>query len=525
MSKARATDSATISELRLLLDIPEDEPIFGFNEYARILTKSIIGTYPQFTMGIFGKWGTGKSTLLKRIEHLLKTSHADKAMTVSFDAWRYHHEEHMILPIVDTIAENLVSGDSYWRKLGEDIRRLALSILSAISLKTPYVDLEGEKALNKWQTKNKLRSDYINWLRELQKALDTARTSDPDRRIVIMIDDLDRCLPSKVIDVLESIKVMLDVPGFIFVLALDESTIIKAVDNYYGPGYGISSKDYVKKLVQVEFRLPPLRVSDITEYTRMLQSSTCNRDMQVSHVLSQMVPMVAGDNPREVKRFINSVLLATDIMKNMNVQVSADQQVVFMAMEFRWPGISRAIVSDESLRKGMIELFNAKSSSREPSLSEKEVKNIEIILENNPGLERFLTKTPGNELLHMSAKKFKELAHYTSLTRERKAAHTEDLIYMVMSELTDRERRVLILRFGMEDGTIRTLKEVGLEFNLSAERIRQIEAKALRRLRHPSRSGRLRALLSSMDELDNSSQYILKAIFGSAWQDYLIVQQ
>jgi len=238
-----------------------------------------------------------------------------------------------------------------------------------------------------------------------------------------------------------------------------------------------------------------------------------------------MVPMVAGDNPREVKRFINSVLLATDIMKNMNVQVSADQQVVFMAMEFRWPGISRAIVSDESLRKGMIELFNAKSSSREPSLSEKEVKNIEIILENNPGLERFLTKTPGNELLHMSAKKFKELAHYTSLTRERKAAHTEDLIYMVMSELTDRERRVLILRFGMEDGTIRTLKEVGLEFNLSAERIRQIEAKALRRLRHPSRSGRLRALLSSMDELDNSSQYILKAIFGSAWQDYLIVQQ
>ncbi|MFC2035924.1 RNA polymerase sigma factor RpoD [Chloroflexota bacterium] len=65
----------------------------------------------------------------------------------------------------------------------------------------------------------------------------------------------------------------------------------------------------------------------------------------------------------------------------------------------------------------------------------------------------------------------------------------------VLSEITPREQRVLVLRFGLEDGRSRTLEEVGLEFNVTRERIRQIEAKALRKLRHPSRSRKLRGYL------------------------------
>ena len=65
----------------------------------------------------------------------------------------------------------------------------------------------------------------------------------------------------------------------------------------------------------------------------------------------------------------------------------------------------------------------------------------------------------------------------------------------VLSTLTDREAKVLKLRFGLEDGRSRTLEEVGKEFNVTRERIRQIEAKALRKLRHPSRSKRLKDFL------------------------------
>lgn len=66
---------------------------------------------------------------------------------------------------------------------------------------------------------------------------------------------------------------------------------------------------------------------------------------------------------------------------------------------------------------------------------------------------------------------------------------------MKLNTLTDREQKVLRLRFGMNDGRARTLEEVGKEFDVTRERIRQIEAKALRKLRHPSRSRKLRDYL------------------------------
>ena len=65
----------------------------------------------------------------------------------------------------------------------------------------------------------------------------------------------------------------------------------------------------------------------------------------------------------------------------------------------------------------------------------------------------------------------------------------------MLSTLTPREEKVLSLRFGLEDGRPRTLEEVGKQFHVTRERIRQIEAKALRKLRHPSRSRKLKDYL------------------------------
>ena len=71
----------------------------------------------------------------------------------------------------------------------------------------------------------------------------------------------------------------------------------------------------------------------------------------------------------------------------------------------------------------------------------------------------------------------------------------KEQIQDVLHTLSIRERRVLQLRFGLQDGRSRTLEEVGREFGVTRERIRQIEAKALRKLRHPTRSRRLRDFL------------------------------
>ena len=69
-------------------------------------------------------------------------------------------------------------------------------------------------------------------------------------------------------------------------------------------------------------------------------------------------------------------------------------------------------------------------------------------------------------------------------------------MHEILDELNERERRVLIMRFGLEDGVTRTLEDVGREFEVTRERVRQIEAKALRKLRHPRRSRKLRDYLA-----------------------------
>ncbi len=70
----------------------------------------------------------------------------------------------------------------------------------------------------------------------------------------------------------------------------------------------------------------------------------------------------------------------------------------------------------------------------------------------------------------------------------------------VLRTLTPREEKIVKMRFGLEDGLEHTLEEVGRSFDVTRERIRQIEAKALRKLRHPSRSGKLRLLLDDVHQ-------------------------
>lgn len=89
----------------------------------------------------------------------------------------------------------------------------------------------------------------------------------------------------------------------------------------------------------------------------------------------------------------------------------------------------------------------------------------------------------------------RELITECDLDDQVAATMLKDQIDEVLGTLTDRERRVLDLRYGLTDGQERTLEEVGQEFEVTRERVRQIEAKALRKLRHPSRSRKLRDYL------------------------------
>ena len=128
--------------------------------------------------------------------------------------------------------------------------------------------------------------------------------------------------------------------------------------------------------------------------------------------------------------------------------------------------------------------------AEEMGISEEKVREIRKIAQDPVSLE-----TPIGEEEDSHLGDF--IPDEDALAPSDAAAYTmlKEQLDEVLGTLTEREEKVLKLRFGLEDGRTRTLEEVGGEFNVTRERIRQIEAKALRKLRHPSRSEVLRSFL------------------------------
>ncbi len=128
--------------------------------------------------------------------------------------------------------------------------------------------------------------------------------------------------------------------------------------------------------------------------------------------------------------------------------------------------------------------------AKEMGVSEEKVRDIQKISQDTISLE-----TPVGEEEDSNLGTF--LSDDTSISPEENAttAMLKEQLVAVLGTLTPREQKVIMLRYGIEDGHPRTLEEVGREFNVTRERIRQIEAKALKKLRHPSRSKKLRDYL------------------------------
>ena len=134
-----------------------------------------------------------------------------------------------------------------------------------------------------------------------------------------------------------------------------------------------------------------------------------------------------------------------------------------------------------------------RKNGREPTAEE-----IAVRLDMEPDRVRELLQLAQDPISLETPVGEEEDAHLEDFIQDEEEAGRELLrreLANVLKSLTPREERVLTLRFGLEDGQARTLEELGKEFNVTRERIRQIEAKALRKLRHPSRAKRLRDYL------------------------------
>ncbi len=327
----------------------EDEPVPGhwvdelsLQPFARVVAGTAVGTGGPFTVGVFADWGQGKTSVLRQAKSLIDhdPQHAD-VVTVWFNAWQYEKEEHPIIPLTASIVRevdrklatrsepNDALGKGF-TKLARALRAVACGVSVKGKLKVPrFGELEVEVAPKEMiERYEKLQAEddpllepslYQLAFEALEEIANPKghEEGEPLPKIVVFVDDLDRCLPDQGLRLLESIKLVLAQQGFIFALAVDRRIIDGYLRKRYKEEFGVEEyaaggTSYLDKIVQLPLPLPPHK-SRFEQYIReLLKRPALSHDEEVAKAFAGMVKVLAvgsNSNPRSLVRFVNNLLV------------------------------------------------------------------------------------------------------------------------------------------------------------------------------------------------------------------------
>lgn len=277
----------------------------------------------------------------------------------------------------------------------------------------------------------------------------------------------------------------------------------------------ISLDDPVKMYLKDIGEVPLLSADDEIELARKIQEGDEEAKKKLSEANLRLVVSIA-------KRYVGRGMLFLDLIQEGNIGLMKavekfDYQKGFKFSTYATWWIRQAItraIADQArtirIPVHMVETINKltrvsrillQTLGREPTpaeiaaemgVSEERVREIQKIAQDPVSLE-----TPIGEEEDSHLGDFIEDDRAITPSDSVSTTMLKETLLSVLNSLTPREEKVLRLRYGVDDGRPRTLEEVGKEFNVTRERIRQIEAKALRKLRHPSRSKHLKDFLDT----------------------------
>ncbi len=277
----------------------------------------------------------------------------------------------------------------------------------------------------------------------------------------------------------------------------------------------IGLDDPVKMYLKDIGRVPLLSADDEIELARRMQEGDEEAKKQLSEANLRLVVSIA-------KRYVGRGMLFLDLIQEGNLGLMKavekfDYQKGFKFSTYATWWIRQAItraIADQArtirIPVHMVETINKLTRvsrillqkygrdptpaeiAKEMNISEERVREIQKIAQDPVSLE-----TPIGEEEDSHLGDFIEDETTETPSDSVSTTMLKETLLGVLNSLTPREEKVLRLRYGVDDGKPRTLEEVGKEFNVTRERIRQIEAKALRKLRHPSRSKHLKDFLDT----------------------------
>ena len=297
--------------------------LFNINKHLDGLSRFIKDCNTQMTISIQGSWGSGKTAIMKMVEHEIEKD----VIPVFFNTWQFSQFElgnSLAFSMIKVLLNKLQDDDSFIKHFTSVCSNALTTALKSVSIYNINVDLK--KCTEKTADDN--YAEQIETLHQhFQEVVDRACEREHKDRVVIFVDDLDRLVPSKAVELLEVLKLFLDCKQCVFVLAIDYEVVIRGAIEKYGFASYTSDKiddkernrEYEKgksffdKIIQVPFKVP-VAVYDIKNYLKdgfnKINLKIDDNDLQ-DYI--ELCASSIGSNPRSLKRLLNAFLLLTFI--------------------------------------------------------------------------------------------------------------------------------------------------------------------------------------------------------------------
>lgn len=291
---------------------PKASDLLDMSRSARILAGVALGTEGPFTIGVYGGWGVGKTSMLRCVESVIQAQGKSNVVTVWFDPWQFEREEHPLFPLIAAIIAAL-QGKAKIKGFFRDLHNCLKALLASMEINAAPLGVGVKTSLTKAvEIDEKLRTNVLRRetiYPEAFKCL-TDTTNKGAGKVIVFVDDLDRCLPGNAIRLLEGIKLVLAQQSFVFVLALDNRMVESFLTKRFRDEYGIEDAEvaetYLHKLVQLEFPIPDHR-DHFSEYVENLLAKS-----EETRALLRIKPVLiaaAQNSPRSLVRLVNSLVV------------------------------------------------------------------------------------------------------------------------------------------------------------------------------------------------------------------------
>ncbi len=385
---------------RHLSDISKDK--FNYKNLSKNLLDGVLlkMELPN-TFGLYGNWGSGKSTMLHFImSHLSKKSDYHDVAVVYFESWHYEYSEgkNLLYAMLNSIKRDLKidKKNKIWKKVLKNSLAIGSSLLRNLS------DLDIRSVVDDFEfLESKIYKDHELWLdtvkefkADFQKAIEGGLKKANASKLFIIIDDLDRCLPENAVKLLEGIKNFLSVENTLFLLAIDKRVMSGMIEKKYGLHHGYGD-EYMMKIIHYYYHLPKVELQSLTEeilHTYGIEI-TDRQKAYINNFLKQF-----SSEPRKAKyclhQYCMNLLISSEARKSIdddNGEIQAQYLFVATFLLMRYSHLFSGAEAFDRLRnlRDGISFMKQNTATKysgvteiDTSIKPEERKSLESILKN-----------------------------------------------------------------------------------------------------------------------------------------------